>query len=326
MNFKFKLTIYFLILCNFTSFSQKYIEWNEALLSVLNDVVSWVIKTSNEGITSTSLTLGDESSFITDNSEEFSFIVNGKAFDGTNHWQFIDFVEIADSLQGKGATVRLRDTSDASLKIQVELSYMLYPNSAGIRKYMKIINTGDDTIKLESVDIEKLHADFTFQEVYGKYGRERQVIPYTGNWHDMLVIAHDNNSSKGVLLGNESPGVLKRTNVQDNSFAIGLTHASQSYTFRKYISPGESWTSPVVFILPYANASDPQTILNGQLSDFIRNHLGARIVKHEKSVLTYNTWNPFDSYINKTLLEYYYQGSARFCCITEGHRAWKYPA
>ena len=115
----------------------------------------------------------------------------------------------------------------------------------------------------------------------------------------MQVVAGD------LVIGNEAPGVVKRTSVLLNGITIeaGLTHTDQLYGFRRWLSPGEAWESPCVFIALYHNTDNPYDAINGPVNDFVRDHMGTRIsMIREKPVFVYDTWNPFRDDINDALI------------------------
>jgi alpha-galactosidase len=128
---------------------------------------------------------------------------------------------------------------------------------------------------------------------------------YVGNWDDPVIVIHNTTLRAGIVLGNEAPGVLKRTafHTTDRNADIGLTHPGQDFPFRKWLKPGEEWESPGTFIAVYADTDDGYTVVNTVVNDFVRNHLGSRIsaIKN-KPVFVYNTWNPFRTFISDSLI------------------------
>ena len=159
-------------------------------------------------------------------------------------------------------------------------------------------NSGKE-IRIESFDVEKLILGFSFVEAvtYANYGRQKHLSTYVGDWDDPVIAVHSYSLNAGILLGNESPGVLKRTayNTGYNNADIGLTHQGENYPFRKYITSGESWTAPRVFVIPYANSADPWKIMNTSLADFVRRHMGLRINEiGKRPTIMYNNYVPFN--------------------------------
>jgi alpha-galactosidase len=176
-----------------------------------------------------------------------------------------------------------------------------------IRKQVTLRNKSCKEIMIESFDVEKLLLGFSFIEAvtYTNYGRQKHLSTYVGDWDDPIIAVHSYSQNAGILLGNESPGVLKRTayNTDFDNVDIGLTHNDENYPFRKYIKNNEQWTTPQVFVIPYVNSADPWKIMNTSLADFVRRHMGLRIneIKKRPTVM-YNNYVPFDYHINDTLI------------------------
>ncbi len=137
------------------------------------------------------------------------------------------------------------------------------------------------------------------------YARQKALGQFISDWYDPVVIVHQANKSRGIVLGNETPGVLKRTTafLEPKMLSIGLTYPDQTFPFRKWLEPAKWWESTWVFVGAYDNNDDPSAILNGAVNDYIRKHIGIRITELErKPVFLYNTWEPFNHDINDTLI------------------------
>ena len=287
--------------------AQDFASWTASKLVLNNGVITRKIE-FNKGILSTSkLTVnGNDLNFNSDNSKEFSLLIDGKECSVKSGWDLISFSSASDTRQGKGATVRLQG-SNSFTGIEVDLTYLLYPGLPVMRKQITVINNSGLEIMIESFDIEKLIPGFSFVEAvsYTNYGRQKHLSTYVGDWDDPVIAVHSYSQNAGILLGNESPGVLKRTayNTEYNNADIGLTHKDEKYPFRKYIENNERWSTPRVFVIPYVGSNDPWKIMNTSLSDFVRRHMGLRIneIKKRPTVM-YNNYVPFDYHINDTLL------------------------
>jgi alpha-galactosidase len=108
-----------------------------------------------------------------------------------------------------------------------------------------------------------------------------------------------------MALGNEAPGVLKRTayHTEYENLEIGMTHPGQDFPFGKWLAPGESWESPKTFICLYRGTDDGFAVVDGAVNDFVRLHMYPQIIRNEhKPVFVYNTWNPFRTFVNDSLV------------------------
>ena len=247
--------------------------------------------------------LSDGTGFIREGAKEFSLKVNDKTYTGASDWADIRCRDTTDA-QGKGIVISF-SKPDKSMKI--ELIYMSYPQLPVIRKSLAVVNTGHNDLKVESVDVENFRIDCNLIEswVLRQYARHRWLGPYVGNWDDPLVVIHDMTFAKGMAVGNEAIGVVKRTSAftDGRTVTAGLTHSDQDYPFRKWLRPGERWVSPWVFTAVYNNCTDPQMVVNTSVQDFVRKHMGTRIEQlPRKPMFVYNTWHPFTRNINEKMI------------------------
>ncbi|MBC7828322.1 MAG: alpha-galactosidase [Chitinophagaceae bacterium] len=307
------LKTYILIIWLFISSSlvrsQSYASWSKEELKLNNGVVERIVKLPlNEGnfITTSYKPVSGEFKYFKPSNTDFQFELNEVIYSGMTNWTLIRVKSISDEQQGNGAAVTLLSRDK---KVEVTIKYLLYPQLPVIRKSLIVKNTSNEEISLESVDIEKLNvADYlpaTFSWVCSDYGRRRSIGPYEGNMQDALVIVHNMDWSAGIAIGNEATGVLKRTSFLWNAPEIcaGLTHKSARYPFRKWIKPNQSFETPQVFTIVYNNHKAPEEILNTDVPDFVRRHMGIRLsMLEEKPTFVYNTWNPFKTNINEKLI------------------------
>lgn len=251
---------------------------------------------------------GSSYNFIGEQSHEFSFTVNDRPVNGQSGWHRISVILTGDDFGGKGASLKLKGTGENNKDLEVNLEFMLYPGLPVIRKRIRFENTGNTEIKLESLDVEDLSIAFdpTHSWILQDYGRYKHLGSYTGTEQDPVVIVHEISDGRGLVLGNESPGVLKRTTVYEvnrQEITIGLTHPGQREPFRVWLEPGQEWESPWVFTGVYEQVNDVYAVLNGMVGDFVRKFMGIRLnALTEKPLFVYNTWNPFRKDISDSLI------------------------
>ena len=121
-----------------------------------------------------------------------------------------------------------------------------------------------------------------------------------------MIIVHNSDWKQGIVIGNEASGVMKHTATfwKERTIITGLTHKDSRYPFRKYLKKGEEFTTPQVFTMVYNDHKDPDEILNTDVPDFVRKHMGIRLSElKEKPIFVYNTWIPFDRNINEPLIK-----------------------
>ncbi len=290
-------------------YAQPYATWTKAALKLSNGIVERTIKLPDvKGsfvTTSYKPVAGDFKYFTTDNTD-FQFEINGVVYSGKTEWALKNVIAATDSKGGNGATVTLLSVDG---KTEVAIQFLLYPNLPVIRKNLVVKNLSQQTVPLESVDVEKFEVTpyypSTFSWVCHDYGRRRSIGPYDGNMQDALVTVHNSDWQQGMVIGNEASGVLKHTSVfwEELTIVSGLTHKDARFPFCKYLKSGESFTTPQVFTMVYNNHKDPDEILNTVVPDFVRKYMGIRLSElPEKPTFVYNTWVPFKKAINEKLI------------------------
>ena len=285
--------------------------WNDDSLTIGNGSVMRKINFSPSGeISSVSYRLVAGKSgieFIAPRSHEFSIVVNDKLYTGLNSWKVAGIEKTDDSTGGSGASVRLLPLNSGSA-FEVKLTYLLYPGLPAVRKQLTVINTGNDPLKVEEIDVEALRLARMVPHnswIYRQYARYKHLGPYVGDCNDPLIIVHHQDSRRGIAIGNEAIGVIKRTACFEDgrSITAGFTHRNQEFPFRKWVEKGQQFTTPFVFTLLYDGHDDPSWALNVTVPDLVRRHLGIRVNElKKKPMFVYNTWYPFYHNINDSLV------------------------
>ena len=245
----------------------------------------------------------DDGTFIQEGSKEFSFLADGTEFSGGSKWKKIKCTDGKGSTGGTTTTISMKSEDG---RLAVDLIYTSYPSLALVRKEIRITNTGSNDVRIEGVNVEdvKLDMDCTHTQLYHSYGRFQILGPYRGNWDDPLLVIYNTREQRGLAIGNEANGIIKRTSVFEDgiSMSSGTTLPDQEYPFRHWLVPGQSWTSAPVFTAPYRDRNY-QRVVSTTVQDYIRKYMGVRIEQIEhKPLFVYNTWVPFYRDINEELL------------------------
>lgn len=276
-------------------------------LTIDNGSVSRIIHCENDSISTAGFFLaGNRRNYLRAASPDFQFLLNDKNVNGLTGWKVLSCKSAADDHGGNGAVLKLSGKGPAD-GLEIDLSYITYPGLPLIRKGMTFRNVSSSDMKLEGVDVESLllNIDYVSTWIYHNYARMRHLGTFIGNWYDPVVVVHNTTTRSGLALGNEAPGVLKRTafHTTDRNVDIGLTHPGQDFPFRKWLRPGESWESPKTFIALYSNNDDGFNVVNTVVNDFVRKYLGSRISSiREKPLFVYNTWYPFRTFVSDSLV------------------------
>jgi alpha-galactosidase len=299
----------FLILAAFlvnSTYSQEVFKVAGSEITLNNGSITRKIKFSHDSLYSYALTGPSGSYNYISKSREFSMQINNDPVNGFNGWDVLSTDAIRDGEAGRGLKIVLRGKKKWD-DLQIELNYMLYPDLPLIRKWVKVVNKGTVEYKIEGLNIEDLQTTISqvSANVYHDYGRMKSIGSFCGTWDDPVVVIHDVTRRLGIAVGNEAPGVLKRTayhSIYDNIEA-GLTHPGQDFPFCKWLKSGEEWVSTKTFISIYSNCDNGFDAINGDINAFVTRYMNPRIVQlKEKPVFVYNTWYPFRTFVSDTLI------------------------
>ncbi len=279
--------------------SQPFARWSDNELVLDNGLVRRTVsidKTKGQ-ITTSELKLPTDNNMVKAGSSEFSFLLNGIPVSGAGPWNQITVSPIETELSGSGALVKLTGKFGGKYDIEVLVKYIMYPGLPLVRKKISIKNLGQPDINIESVDMESVAVQFDLTNTWilKNYCRTKHFGPYKGNWDDPALAVHELRNSRGIIVGNEAMGVLKRSTalLDGNTLTSGLNHAGEDFPFRKWLKTGQSWESPYAFTIMYNNTIDPLQAVNTVLPDFVRRHMGARTLANKnKPVFMFNTWYP----------------------------------
>lgn len=301
-------TLLLVLIASFSSalWSQEFVSVSENSLALNNGELVREIRLENGVISSTGLRMaGEDRNYIMD-SREFSFLANGQQVDGSSGWDLVGTEPISDERMGQGVRVVLGGTAEWQ-GLFVEINYLLYPDLPLVRKWIKLVNATPHDLKIEAVNVEELQTSLSHVRtvVHHNYARMKHLGNFTGNWDDPVVVLHHVSDRLGMAVGNEAPGILKRTAYHTvyNNLEAGLTHPGQDFPFRKWLAPGESWETPKTFICLYRDTDDGFAVVDGVVNDFVRRHMYPQIIRNEhKPVFVYNTWNPFRTFVSDSLV------------------------
>ncbi len=318
-------TVIILMLFTLSGFASGYTSWDGEKLTLDNGSLQRIIEWDQEtgSFTTKSFRPANvQNSYTRDDSREFHMLLNDEMVTGQNRWQIISYKAVTDEKGGKGCIVILTGDEEINNHLEISIAYMLYPELPLIRKMLTFRNTGTKEFRIEALDVEHLKLNWSDTDCWTMkdYGRYRHLGPYTGDWNDAVVTVHNVREKTGLVLGNEAPGVTKRTTAflddRPGSITIGLCRPEQDYPFRKWLVPGEQWESPYAFIALYRGTADPYLCLNTTVADFVRKYMGIRLAELDKKpAFVYNTWVPFRHRINDTLI--YELASAASACGAE---------
>lgn len=285
---------------------QDFVSIGEDEITLQNGYLSRILQFEEGRFVSSGLFLtGNPQSYIGE-SADFSCLVNDRVVNGYSAWSLVKSERIQDEQMGEGVRITL-ESREEPLGLQVELNYLLYPNMPVIRKWIGFRNRGQEDLKIEALNVEDVETSFSHVRsvVHHNYARMKQIGRFVGDWDDPVVVVHDQTLRMGMAIGNEAPGILKRTafHTRNNNVEAGLSHPGQDFPFRKWLAPGESWESPLTFICLYKDTDNGFDVVDGTVNDFVRRYMQPQIIRREeKPVFVYNTWNPFRTFVSDSLV------------------------
>jgi alpha-galactosidase len=271
-----------------------------------NNIVSRTVKFTRgkEGFYTTSFkNLEGKSEYIKKTSDDFSVSVDGKIYNGSNTTYTSHITE-----KKLDETKLLINLTPGNHGFTLQLMYRVYDGLPIIRKQLSVTNHSKKEVAITNLDVESLQFEVVntyMNEVYANYGTILTRIPYKGNHDDAAVLLFNLNAGQGVILGNEAPSVLKRTEIYVNpgKIALGMGLIHEDYPFKKWLKPGETFNSPGTFI-HVSNSRKWQDAFEGNFQTFLRKKLGVKLFENKKApFFIYNTWQPFFDNINEQIIK-----------------------
>ncbi|MBI1929015.1 hypothetical protein HYR99_32815, partial [Candidatus Poribacteria bacterium] len=198
-------------------------------------------------------------------SEEFRFRIGELTFSGNGGTLAYDSFQIEQKPGGvRRVTIQLTHTSAEGAKpiFHLKIHYEIYPDQPVIRKWLTIQNLTDSAFFLEDIEIESLSffAERTDSlQIGGSDLKEMKPAPWKDGSAEAFVIVHAPDIARGVVLGNESAGLLKYYQVYSarNTVSIGLSPTTDPNGAEMRVPPKGTVDSPHVWTLLFQG--NPQT-------------------------------------------------------------------
>lgn len=241
--------------------------------------------------------------YVREGTQEFSITINGVEQNGMNARY------TAHSFTRDGVKQKLSVTLQSTIpNIDIVLEYIVYDSIPMVRKCLRVINRSNVEVSLINLDVEHLRFQVVntyMNEVYANYGTNLTRIPYKGDYNDAAILLYNPTVHQGALFGNESPSVLKRTELytQPGEIVQGMTRIDDPFPFKKWLNPNETFSSPYTFIY-LSSTSVWQEFFEERYQDFVREKLGVKLFQQKNApFFIYNTWQPFFDNINEKLIK-----------------------
>ena len=194
-------------------------------------------------------------------SEEFLFRIGEIIFSGSNDLlTYNDYQIIQRMGGGKRVTIKFTYTSDEEARpiFHLWVHYEIYPDLPIIRKWLTVQNLTDSAFFLEDITVESLplfvgRGDNLQIRRYGISGAVGEPLPtpWEGGTSDIFILAGDTGINGGVVLGNESAGLLKyyTVHLDPETVSIGLMPTTAINGSEIRVPSGQSVDSPKVWTM-----------------------------------------------------------------------------
>ena len=267
-----------------------------------NALFSRTLLLDADGIRSVSCRLGEKEFAVIETPPEFSFNLNGISYAG--------YQQGTQKLKYAGYEITRGEYDSEILDIsfdlpegqgRVVLVSVIYPDLSGIIRRIRF-EAGEKELDLSQLIIETFNLaprEPVDLQPFREQGRIPALTQFTVTGSDDMLRFHDEEAQSGYFTGSAIPGPLRYVMAYPH-WATGIRYGYSCSTpfFRKYIAPGESWTSAEIFLLLY----------NGSLSDCRGRNDFRELVRRNMPHLTsvagpmYCTWVPFLKNINEKLV------------------------
>ena len=194
-------------------------------------------------------------------SEEFRFQVGEIVFSGSSNLLAYNDYQIVQKMGGgKRVTVQFTYNSveETQPTFYLWVHYEIYPDLSVVRKWLTIQNLTDSAFFVEDVVIESL-------PLFAERGDSLQIwrggisglaeeplpTPWEGGISEAFIFVGDTSINRGVVLGNESAGLLKYYAVHSDRgiVSIGLRPTSAINGTEIRVPPGQSMDSSKVWTM-----------------------------------------------------------------------------
>ena len=200
-------------------------------------------------------------SYVDRPSEEFRFRIGEMVFSGDSNLLTYNNYQIVQTVSGgKWITIQFTYTSDGEAQptFYLWVHYEIYPDSPVIRKWLTIQNLTDSAFFVEDVVIESLPLFATRgdslqiwrYEISG-VAEEPLLTPWAGGTSDASILVGDTTTNSGVVLGNDSAGLLKYYAVYSDreTVTIGLRPTTVVNGIEIRVPPEQSVDTPKVWTM-----------------------------------------------------------------------------
>ena len=229
-----------------------------------NDSIERWIRLGQEGRTAQTIRYVRKPSgqnYVDQLSEDFRFRIGEIVFSGDSNLLTYNDYQIVQTMGGsKRVTVQFAYNSgeEAKPNFYLWIHYEIYPDLPVVRKWLTIQNLTDSAFFVEDVTIESLplfagRGDSLQIWRYGISGMLEEPLPtpWEGGTSNAFILMGDTGTDSGVVLGNESAGILKYYAIHSDrrTVSIGFRPTTAINGAEIRVPPSRSVDTPKVWTM-----------------------------------------------------------------------------
>ena len=230
--------------------------------------------------------------------EEFRFRVGNIVFSGNSVELTYNSHRIEQRFGVRRIEIQLIHISQSPI-FHLTINYEISPDLPVILKWLTIQNLTDSAFFVEDIEIESLSfvgESGIYPQIWRGGLTQEQPETWAGGSSEPFVIVQHGNIEGGIVLGNESPGILKHYRVYSdrNTISIALKPTTDVNGAEIRVPPKETINTPKVWTMLFQGNAQTEAI------EKLRSFVAAPLLtaKELTSQYTYTRWtqiNPDNS-------------------------------
>lgn len=203
--------------------------------------------------------------------EEFRFRVGETVFTGNSVELAYNSHRIEQRFGVRRITIHLTHISESPI-FRLTVNYEISPESPVIRKWLSIQNLTDSAFFVEDIEIESLSfvgGSSIYPQIWRCGLTQAQPETWAGGSSEAFIIVPHGTIEGGIVLGNESPGLLKHYGVTSdrNTMSIALKPKTDVNGAEIRVPPKGTINTPTVWTMLFQD--NAQTAVFEKLSSFV---------------------------------------------------------
>ena len=245
-----------------------------------------------------------QQNYLDSPNEEFRFRVGEIIFSGNSKKLTYNSHRIEQKFGVRRITIQLTYISESPI-FDLTINYEISPDSPVIRKWLTIQNLTDSAFFVEDIEIEPLSllgGNANNPQIWRCGITQAQPETWAGGSSEPFVIVQHGNIEGGIVLGNESPGLLKHYRVYSdrNTISIALKPKTDVNGAEIRVRPKETVNTPKVWTMLFQG--NVQTVASEKLKGFMAAPLlSTKELTTQSPPITWTQISPDNRVLTQTL-------------------------